>query len=241
VPGGGTPTAQALRSALTYFTTGAGSGLQGQKVVLLATDGGPNCNDSLTAGCPGDACTQDIDGKPADCGVTMSCCDVAKLGPGVAIGCLDTTAVLAAIQALSDAGIPTIVLGIPGTESYTAVMDQMAKAGGMPDPSTNSYYAANAANGVRGLTQTIADITVQLVQKCDLQLDQEPQDPDKVSVALNCVMITKSTGDAGTGQWTLDSTTFPPTVRLLGDTCTRVETSGVQRLDVLYGCVGPTE
>ena len=43
-PGGGTPTAAALKGAYEYFTTGAGAALQGDKYVLLATDGGPNCN-----------------------------------------------------------------------------------------------------------------------------------------------------------------------------------------------------
>jgi hypothetical protein len=240
LPGGGTPTAQALRSALAYFTTGAGSGLVGQKVVILATDGGPNCDaESFPAGCDSALCTNNIDGRPAGCDASFNCCDPAINGQPS--GCLDEDAVLAAIDALAAASIPTIVLGIPGTEQYATLMGKMATHGGMPDRTTSSYYAANAANGVRGLTQTIADITVQLVQKCDLQLDQEPPDPELVSVALDCVMITKSKGDAGTGQWTLDSSTFPPTVRLLGDTCTRVETSGVQRLDVLYGCVGPTQ
>src|SRR4051812_26496723 len=43
-PEGGTPTAAALTRALAYYTTGAGKSLKGEKYVLLATDGGPNCN-----------------------------------------------------------------------------------------------------------------------------------------------------------------------------------------------------
>jgi hypothetical protein len=238
-PGGGTPTAQALRGALNYFTTGAGGALQGQKFVLLATDGGPNCNDSFTQGCAADVCTNNIDGKPVGCDANFNCCDTAN--GGQPIGCLDTNAAVAAVADLAAANIPTIVLGIPGTESYTAVMDQMADAGGMPDPhgGDHRYYAANAANGVDGLTAKIAEITVQLVQKCELQLDEIPPDPDRVAVALDCTLITRSAGDAGTGDWTLDTTTTPPTVRLLGDTCIRVQTTGVQRLDVLLGCIGP--
>jgi hypothetical protein len=238
-PGGGTPTAQALRNALNYFTTGNGSGLQGQKFVILATDGGPNCNDSFTQGCTADVCTNNIDGNPPGCDTSFNCCDTAN--GGQSIGCLDTSAAVAAVEALAAAQIPTIVLGIPGTESYTAVMDQMAIAGGMPDPQggDHKYYAANAANGVGGLTEKIAEITVKLVQECDLQLDAEPPDPEKVAVALDCTLLTKSGGSAGTGEWTLDTSTAPPTVRLLGDTCTRVQTVGVERVDVLLGCIGP--
>jgi hypothetical protein len=238
-PGGGTPTAEALRSALNYFTIGAGSGLVGQKVVLLATDGGPNCNTSFTQGCTADVCTNNIDGRPVGCDATFNCCDTTK--GGQATGCLDTDAVVAAIQALAAAKIPTVVLGIPGTELYTNVMDLMAQAGGMPNPAVgaHSYYAANASAGVQGLSDVIRQITVQLVQQCDLQLDQEPQDPDLVAVAINCSLIKRSSKDGGVGQWTLDTTTSPPTVKLLGDTCTNVRTNGVQRVDVLLGCAGP--
>jgi hypothetical protein len=238
LPGGGTPTAQALRSALGYLTLGSGSALVGKKVVILATDGGPNCNQSLT-GCGIDVCTMNIDGKPAGCDASYNCCD-PSIGQSAGLGCLDSAAAIAAIEELAAAGIPTVVLGIPGTENYAAVMDAMALAGGMPDPNggAHRYYAVNAAAGVTGLTQEIAEITAQLVNPCELPLDREPDDPDQVAVALDCVLLTRAIGDGGTGQWTLDNSTW--TVRLLGDTCTRVQEIGAERLDVLYGCVSST-
>src|SRR6185369_9103602 len=58
-PEGGTPTAAALARALAYYTTGAGKTLKGEKYVLLATDGGPNCNADLT--CAAATCTVNLD------------------------------------------------------------------------------------------------------------------------------------------------------------------------------------
>ena len=59
MPSGGTPTAAALKAAADYFTTGTGKDLTGDKYVLLATDGGPNGNASLT--CNQMSCTVNMD------------------------------------------------------------------------------------------------------------------------------------------------------------------------------------
>ena len=36
--------------------------------------------------------------------------------------------------------------------------------------------------------------------------------------------------------WKLDTGTDPPTIELLGETCEKVETEGVQSVEVLFGC-----
>jgi hypothetical protein len=237
VPGGGTPTAQALRSALNYFR-GAGALIQGQKVVFLATDGGPNCNASIPGGCPITACTNNIDGKPAACyNTTLNCCDPANAGQ--VTGCLDTADVVTAIQALRNDGIPTVVLGLPGTELYGTILEQMATTGGLANPGgPPSYYAVNAADGVQGLTNTIHQITTQFINRCDIQLDQVVQDPDKVDVALDCNVLQRPGSDGGGGDWYLDLSTTPQTVMLQGTVCEQVKTQGAQRIDVILGCAG---
>jgi hypothetical protein len=239
VPGGGTPTAQALRSALNYFR-GAGASLQGQKVVFLATDGGPNCNANIPGACPIGACTNNIDGKPAACfNTTLNCCDPANAGQ--VTGCLDTGEVVLAIQALAGDGIPTVVLGLPGTESpaYVTALEQMAVAGGLPNPAAPpSYYAVNAADGVDGLTTTIKQITTQFINSCDIQLDTPVQDPSKVNVALDCNVLQAPDPALGGGDWILLNTTTPETVRLQGTVCDQVRTRGAQRIDVILGCPG---
>lgn len=236
VPGGGTPTAQALKSALNYFR-GAGANLQGQKVVFLATDGGPNCNSTIPGACPITACTYNIETNPAACTPTYNCCDPAN--GGQVVGCLDTAEVVTAIQALSGDGIETVVLGLPGTEIYSTALESMAVAGGLPNPAAPpSYYAVNAADGVDGLTTTIRQITTQFINKCEIQLDKAVEDPAKVDVALDCNVLQRPDPALGGGDWILSMATNPPTVILQGAVCDQVMTQGAQRIDVILGCAG---
>jgi hypothetical protein len=72
-PGGGTPTAVALERALDYFTNGPGGDRSGEKYVLLATDGGPNCNAGLS--CGADVCTANMDGRSCEDVPDNNCCD----------------------------------------------------------------------------------------------------------------------------------------------------------------------
>ncbi len=49
IPGGQTPTAEALLQAYNYFTVGDGQCLNGEKYVVLVTNGGADCNVGLPA------------------------------------------------------------------------------------------------------------------------------------------------------------------------------------------------
>jgi hypothetical protein len=222
-PGGGTPTAAALDAALVYFTTGDGRDLKGDRFVLLATDGGPNCG-ATDATCAADRCTPNLDGAcPAEQG---NCC----LGEG--LYCLDDVAVVQKIQALADAGVPTFVIGIPGTESYADYLNAFAVAGGVPSPSTPpAYYAVSAEGGVEGLTRTFTDITTHLVRSCEIDLGRGAPDKRLVNVAVDCDVIPFEDG-AG---WDIRSDA-PTRLVLAGDACQRVEREGARRIDVVYGC-----
>ena len=84
--------------------------------------------------------------------------------------CLDDASVVAQIEALyAEAGIPTFVIGIPGTEVYASYLDTFAVAGGATDPD-GSYYAVEATGGVEALAQTFTDITTHLVRGCEIEL-----------------------------------------------------------------------
>jgi hypothetical protein len=222
-PGGGTPTAAALGAALTYFTTGAGKDLKGDRFVLLATDGGPNCGDNSTT-CTADRCTPNLDGLcPADQG---NCCR------GEGSYCLDDAAVLDKIHALADASVPTFVIGIPGTESYAEYLDSFATAGGVPRSTKHpTYYAVSAAGGVDALTRTFRDITTHLVRSCDVDLGAVAPDKQLVNVAVDCEIVPSADG-AG---WNIDDAA-PTTLVLAGDACNRVKSEGARRIDVVYGC-----
>lgn len=222
-PGGGTPTAAALDAALFYFTTGEGKDLKGDRFVLLATDGGPNCGDSSTT-CAADHCTPNLDGLcPADQG---NCCR------GEGSYCLDDAAVLQKIRALADASVPTFVIGIPGTESYAEYLDAFATAGGVPNPKKRpAYYAVSAEGGVDELTRTFREVTTHLVRSCEVALGTSAPDERLVNVAVDCDVVPSANG-AG---WNI-SEEAPTTLVLAGDTCDRVEREGARRIDVVYGC-----
>jgi hypothetical protein len=222
-PGGGTPTAAALDAALSYFTTGAGKDLKGDRFVLLATDGGPNCGANETI-CAADRCTPNLDGLcPADQG---NCC------AGEGSYCLTDVAVIEKIRELADASVPTFVIGIPGTERYADYLSAFATAGGVPNPDAPpAYYAVSAEGGVDGLTQTLVEITTHLVRSCDVDLGAVPPIENLVNVAVDCDIVPF---EAGAG-WGISSAA-PTTLVLAGDTCDRVKREGARRIDVVYGC-----
>jgi hypothetical protein len=223
-PGGGTPTAAALGRALAYFTQGEGKDLEGDRYVLLATDGGPNCNAGLS--CEASSCTPNLDGASQCAGV--NCCE------GAGEFCLDDEAVVAAIEELRSAGISTFVVGIPGTEQYTASLDAFARAGGVPRiGADHDYYAVSAASGVSGLTSVLKSITTELLRSCDIALTKQPEQPSLVNVAIDCEVLPKE-GESG---WEFDDPQAPTSLTISGPACDAIKAHGARRVDVVYGCV----
>jgi Mg-chelatase subunit ChlD len=233
-PAGATPTATALSRAYDYFITGGGKSLTGDRFVLLATDGGPNCNPTLA--CTSAACTLNLDdpnrkcGPPAPDGTPANCCD-SKLPNGPS-ACLDDAATTDAIRRLATAGVRTFVVGIPGTEVYANSLDQIAIAGGAINPSAPpSYFAVNASGGVAGLTEVFSTITSRLITTCNLQLQSTPPDRNKINVSVDGSLV-----PSGPDGWALDTSTTPPTIVLKGATCTKVQKNGANTVKVVYGC-----
>jgi hypothetical protein len=218
-PGGGTPTAAALEAAYDYFVSGEGAALEGDRYVLLATDGGPNCNESNS--CEGERCTSNLDGNCSN----DNCCS----GSGNGAFCLDDESVVAQIDQLKGEGIPTFVVGIPGTEVYASYLDQFALAGGATNPGAPpEYYAVEAEGGVAALAKTFTDITQSLVRSCEVPLGAAPGDPELVNVAVDCEALS---GD----QWQLEA--GATTLNIIGTTCDWIESKGARRVDVVYGCM----
>jgi von Willebrand factor type A domain len=222
-PGGGTPTAQALARANDYFTTGAGAALKGNNYVLLATDGGPNCNSNNS--CGADRCTTNLDGQ----------CDSGNCCKASGEGCLDDIEVTGQLRTLLSHGVRTFVVGIPGTEAYSDYLDGFAVAGGEPNPATPpSYYAVSPKDGVQGLEDVFTGITSQLLRSCTIQLAEDPPKLELVNLAIDCEVIKPSAKD-GSG-WTIDTHQTPGSVVLSGPICDRVQRQGATRVDVVYGC-----
>lgn len=229
-PAGGTPTADALGHALDYFANGAGATLEGASYVLLATDGGPDCNGELT--CDADNCTINLENSLATTGCGGSCCDVA-LDPKGPESCLDESRTVSAVKALAKAGIKTFVVGIPGSQYFASTLDKMAVAGQEPNvDGPPSYYAVTAADGAKGLTDVLTRITTGLITSCRLELTSSPPDTGLLNVRIDG----KDVPQEGTDGWTVDKSTSPPTIVLAGKTCDYMEQHGAEKVQITYGC-----
>ncbi|HWA74303.1 MAG TPA: hypothetical protein VG937_18290 [Polyangiaceae bacterium] len=235
-PSGGTPTAAALRAALNYYTTGGGASVAGDKYVLLATDGGPNCNPLNTA-CSTDPnlCTVNLDSKNPGSSVKCNMTNCCIRNSGVyAEQCLDHLEVIDAIRQLKNAGVTTYVVGIPGTEAYASYLDQFAEASGQLNPNAPpKYYSVEASGGVEGLADVFKGIVTQLVHSCDIPLKEPPTDVNKVNVAIDCQLEAPTNP---TGGWEIDTTSDPNKLILKGETCANVQINGAKRVDLYYGC-----
>jgi Mg-chelatase subunit ChlD len=233
-PAGGTPTAAALARALDYFTTGDGAALEGDRYVLLATDGGPNCNSSLE--CEAETCTLNMEG--VDCG--GNCCD-PNLDPDGPTSCLDEDETVAQVEALADAGVKTFVVGIPGTQAYADTLDAMATAGLAENPEAPpSYYRVESMGGTEGLAEVLTRITRGVIRSCRLQLTSTPEDPDYEGL-LNVEIDGNDVPQMGDDGWVVDRTTEPPTIVLKGATCEHMESHGAEQVSITYGCPTVTD
>jgi hypothetical protein len=180
---------------------------------------------TLDIGCEADKCIVNIDGDcPEDAG---NCCEG---DPGQ---CLDNDATVQQIQQLQEQGIPTFVIGIPGSEDYADTLDAMAQAGGVPSTQGGTdYFAVDLEGGVEGLADVLIGITRELITTCELQLESDPPDPGKINVEIDGERIVQESENG----WELDKSTDPFTVILKGDTCTRVQNEGVESVTITFGC-----
>jgi hypothetical protein len=234
-PSGGTPTAVALQRAHEYYVNGAGADLTGERYVLLATDGAPNCD--AEADCPIDTCTLNLEGEadsacppPGDPNAANCCASRPE-------ACLDDAGTLAQIQELSDSGIQTIVVGIPGSELYQTNLEEFATTGGFTKPDGDiGYYEVTQAGGVDELRDTFVEITTALVRECELEITQDVPNPNEVNVAVDCVVIPRGEEAGSESRWFFDDPQDPTTIIISGPICDTIQSEGVDRIDTVYGC-----
>jgi hypothetical protein len=223
-PSGGTPTAEALREVLQSLKN-----TKGKTFVILATDGGPNCNAGIS--CSVEACQPNIDNVPGCIPGGTSCCAPPV---GTPESCLDSAATISAVSALKTAGISVYVVGLPGTSApaYAALLDQLATAGGTALPSSPKYYRVDSTNG-DVLLAALKKISAQIVATCAIQLKSEPAQANEVNVYLDEAVLPQ---DPVNG-WKIDGST----VTLLGTACTKVLSGDVLDVRIVFGCptVGP--
>jgi len=219
---GGTPTAATLRFLLPLLGE-----LKGRTSVLLATDGGPNCSTAFACGAAD--CTWNIEGAMVSlekCTPDRNCCDPAMpKGPGLN-ACLDGVATATAVAALRDAEIRTYVVGIPGSEHYASLLEQLAVLGGTARPTSPRYYQVNDGSE---LGATLLHIGKLASLSCEFTLNEPPPDPKFVNVYLDQTIIAL---DPVNG-W---SWTNPTSLRVNGEACTRIERGDIAQVQVVAGC-----
>jgi hypothetical protein len=225
-PQGGTPTAATFRALLPKV-----QGFSGVTSLILATDGGPNCDPDI-ATCTIDMCTANIDGVKVN-GVqvcfadqTPNCC--AAPPDGQPLGCLDGDATAQAIAAIAAIGVPTYVMGIPGSAPYGGVLDQLAVAGGTARPTEPQYYAVDSADTV-ALGSALREIAAQTLKSCSLSLSQSPKDPSQVNVYVNGSVVPSD----GPNGWSLNG----QQITVEGAACGGIQAPGSPPVvKVLQGC-----
>jgi hypothetical protein len=156
-PGGGTPTAATLNRARSTLQSMPDEG--GTRVVVLATDGGPNCNPNLNA---------------------QTCRCVNPDGCNDARNCLDDDAAITAAGQLNGAGFSTFVIGIPGSENFTDVLGGLAIAGG-----TSNYYEATDSATLASSLEAIAS----RVATCRFDLSGPVTDANSVTVSIGSTQV----------------------------------------------------
>jgi hypothetical protein len=217
---GGTPTAITLENLRERLDASDG-GFTGQTYVILATDGAPNCN--LSATCDIESCTANIESQTPDCrpGGTENCCagDYNFL-------CVDKQPLLQAVAKLKDRGVPTYVIGVPGSSPYEKLLGDVAKVAGTARTEAPYYYRVSSVDRSAFAT-AISQVAAKITAACKLKL-ATIQDRTLVNVYLDNKAVPQDSVDGW--KFTDDG------VELVGKTCTTVLDGNALSLRVVEGC-----
>jgi hypothetical protein len=200
--------------------------LPGKTYVVLATDGGPNCN--AAAVCNASMCQDNIEGVGGCTPNGVNCCQNPN---GSAEDCLDASPTSAGVQAIAALGIPVFVVGVPGSEPYADLLDQLATEGQTARPAKPLYYAVNPTDQ-SALVEALSAIAAKITASCTLSLSAPPSDPGKLNVFLDEQPLAQQSSDGGSPNWTLDGST----VTILGDACQSIQSGRVLDVRVVAGC-----
>jgi hypothetical protein len=164
-PWGATPTNDAveflgsrLLTRVSRATTAA---------IVLATDGGPNCNprlDAATCACTATPTVPPCDDRPSNC--------------------IDDARTVEAIARFANVGVPTFVIGLDNTTvpAERDALVAMAHAGGRPNPLPGMppYYSVRDPAAVVEAFRVVQKSVVE----CRRSMASRPDDPDSVQVKI---------------------------------------------------------
>jgi hypothetical protein len=220
LPYGGTPVSATLEALLPKLEAASG-----RTLVLLLTDGAPNCN--AGASCTEAECGPNIEG---DCPPGENCCSPTYPDGGPQL-CVDRAASVDAVAAIAALGIEVYVIGIPGSEFYGSVLDDMAEAGGTAQATgADKYLRVSDLGDLEYLLAQIAGDAI----SCELPLDDPPSEEERdfINVYLDCDVVPY---DPASGWAWLDD----ETIELHGSACQALKRGEVTEVHIATGC--PTE
>ena len=183
------------------------------EVMVLATDGGPDCNETLDP---------------------MTCLCVDRSVPAcVADQCLDDGRTATTIASYAARGVPTYVIGLDSAtlpDERTALAE-MARAGGRPNTATGqpAYYSAQHADEVNA---AFASITRSIAQ-CALATPSRPSDPGAIEVQIDGVTVPMD--PTHTNGWDWSDPSFGQ-IALFGPTCDRLADPMASPVAIVHTC-----
>ena len=219
-PAGGTPIFAALNNASKSLKD-LGDKVS-PKFLILATDGGPNCNYLLSAS-PSCSCTM---------ATASYCCTSYPSTCYASETCLDEKRVLTAINDLKTTQkISTFVIGLEGTAEYKNLLDAMAKTGGMPQTgATTSYYKASNKTQLQTALQKIAGRII----SCEIDLAKKPDYPKWVSIYIDGKKIPRDTQKLN--GWDYANTNLTK-IKLYGIACKMLQDGKQHKVTATFACV----
>lgn len=214
LPLGGTPTAAAMREARAALQ----SSLEGRRFIVLATDGGPNCNAQNPDNPRRCVCTSE---RPA--------CLQPETGR---LACLDDDGMLAELDAtFTDAGVPVFVIGITDDSrpDLNDFLGRMAVAGGRARtvPNEPPYYSVQSSLELR---DAFDQITAS-IGRCGFVSPSVPTGNARFTLELDGVPLAE---DPANG-WTWINRSVGE-IELHGDACARSELPGATVAAILDDC-----
>jgi hypothetical protein len=220
-PGGGTPTYGALVLASDYLQNAPRNFA---RYIVLATDGGPNCNFGLNPNTC--ACTS------LDPTTNLPDCASANLP----YNCLDESNTVRVIdQTYRNRNIPVYVIGIPDSTrpDLSVVLNHMADAGGRPrlppGVAGDHFYSvrspADLGTAFQGIQQTIV--------QCAFVTPSQPDDPDGITIYLDGSPLPHDPTQMNGWEWT--DRGFGE-LTLFGAACARVVAEPNATLTARVGC-----
>jgi hypothetical protein len=183
------------------------------EVMVLATDGGPNCNGTL---------------DPTTC----SCVD-PDLTTCIADQCLDAVGTATTIASYAARGVPTYVIGLDSATQpdERMALSEMARAGGRPNttPGQPAYYSAEQVDDVNAAFLSIAHSIAQ----CALATPSRPSDPGAIEVQIDGATVPND--PTHTNGWDWNDPSFGQ-IALFGAACDRLSNPMAKAVAIVHSC-----